>query len=242
MSPIWSARSAKPGCLVFSQSLEALRAMLVDVIEDAANELPGMARLFLQRAHMHWIEIELQIAGCDERISIHVPSDQRAAKTSTLLGLGPATASALVASVGDFAEFVNTRQFAAWLGLVPSQNSTGGNAGLGRITKRGDDYLRTLPIQGAKSAVMGAGERSDRISLWLAQLKERVGGQKTVVALANKNTRILWAVLTRNLAFPTTCPSRRRRNKPACRCAACRSMLSLSSTRVPPTARKTDFE
>ena len=86
---------------------------------------------------------------------------------------------------------------------MPSQNSTGGKACLGRITKRGDDYLRTLLIQGAKSAVMSAGKRDDRISQWLLQLKERVGWQKAVVALANKNARILWAVLTRDAAFDT---------------------------------------
>jgi len=200
--------------LVFAQSPEAVRAVLADVIEDAANELPGVARLALQRAHLHWIDIELQLAWCDERIVSHVRSDDRAKKAATLLGIGPTTASALVASVGDFAQFANARQFGAWLGLVPSQNSTGGKANLGRITKRGDDYLRTLLIQGAKSAVMSAGKRSDRISQWLVQLKERVGWQKAVVALANKNARILWAVLTRDAEFnPDHVPQ-----PPAARC------------------------
>jgi transposase len=187
--------------LVFAQSPEALRAVLADVIEDAANELTGVARLALQRAQQHWIDLESQLAWCDERIASHVRTDERATKAATLLGIGPTTASALVASVGDFSQFANARQFGAWLGLVPSQNSTGGKARLGRITKRGDDYLRTLLIQGAKSAVMTAGKRTDRISRWLLQLKQRVGWQKTVVALANKNARILWAVLTRDLAF-----------------------------------------
>jgi transposase len=187
--------------LVFPQSPEALRSVLAEVIEDASNELPGVARLALQRAHLHWIDLELQMAWCDERIAVHVRSDERAKKAATLLGIGPITASALVASVGDFKQFANARQFGAWLGLVPSQNSTGGKASLGRITKRGDDYLRTLLIQGAKSAVMTATRRSDRISQWLVQLKERAGWQKAVVALANKNARILWAVLTRDAAF-----------------------------------------
>ena len=127
--------------------------------------------------------------------------DERAKKAATLQGVGPLTASALVASVGEFSQFANARQFGAWLGLVPSQNSTGGKASLGCITKRGDDYLRILLIQGAKSAVMSAGKRADRISRWLVQLKERVGWQKAVVALANKNARILWAVLTRDASF-----------------------------------------
>jgi transposase len=187
--------------LVFAQGPEALRSVLADVIEDAGNELPGVARLALQRAHLHWIEIEGQLSWCDQSIASHVRGDERASKAVTLLGIGPTTASAVVASVGDLAQFANARQFGAWLGLVPSQNSTGGKASLGRITKRGDDYLRTLLIQGAKSAVMSAGKRSDRISQWLVQLKERVGWQKAVVALANKNARILWAVLTRSEAF-----------------------------------------
>lgn len=187
--------------LVFPQGPQALRTVLADVVEDAANELPFVARLVLQRAHLHWIDIELQMAWCEERIASHVRADERASKAATLLGIGPITASALVASVGNFAQFTNARQFGAWLGLVPSQNSTGGKASLGRITKRGDDYLRTLLIQGAKSAVMSAGKRSDRISHWLVQLKERAGWQKAVVALANKNARILWAVLTRDVAF-----------------------------------------
>jgi len=187
--------------VVFTQGPDALRGVLADALEDAGNELPGVARLALARAHAHWIEIDDHIAWCDERIAEHVRADDRARKAATLLGVGPVTASAIAASVGDIGQFANARQFGAWLGLVPSQNSTGGKASLGRITKRGDTYLRTLLIQGAKSAVMTAGKRDDRISRWLLQLKERVGWQKAVVALANKNARILWAVITREVAF-----------------------------------------
>ena len=164
--------------LVFPQSPEALRRVLAEVIEDASNELPTIARMALQRAHLHWIDLELQLAWCDERIGAHVRSDARAQAAAQLHGIGPITASALVASVGDFAQFRNARQFGAWLGLVPSQNSTGGKASLGRITKRGDEYLRTLLIQGAKSAVMTAGKRSDRISQWLVQLKSARAGKR----------------------------------------------------------------
>lgn len=195
--------------VVFPQGPEALRAALAGELEDAANELSGVARLALQRAHAHWIEIDAQIAWCDQRIAEHVRGDDRARKAATLLGVGPITASAIAASVDDLRQFANARQFGAWLGLVPSQNSTGGKASLGRITKRGDDYLRTLLIQGARSAVMSAGKRSDRISQWLVQLKERAGWQKAVVALANKNARILWAVLTRDAVFdPEHVPER----------------------------------
>ena len=187
--------------LVFAQSPEALRRALPDVLEDATNELPTVARMALQRAQLQWIEIECHIAWCDERIAAHVRSDEQAKAAVQLCGIGPVTASALVATVGDFKQFKTGAQFGAWLGLVPSQNSSGGKASLGRITKRGDDYLRTLLIQGAKSAVMTAHKRSDRISQWLVQLLARVGWQKAVVALANKNARILWAVLARGRRF-----------------------------------------
>lgn len=187
--------------LVFAQSPDALRQALPEVLEDASNELPSLARMALQRAHLQWIEIECHIAWCDERIATHVRSDAQAKTAATLCGIGPVTASALVASVGDFTQFKSGAQFGSWLGLVPSQNSSGGKASLGRITKRGDEYLRTLLIQGAKSAVMTAHKRTDRISQWLVQLLARVGWQKAVVALANKNARILWAVLARGRTF-----------------------------------------
>ena len=110
--------------MVFPQSPEALRKVLTDVLEDASNELTGVARLALQRAHLHWIDLDLQLKWCDERIAAHVRADAQATKVAALHGIGPVGASALVASVGDFTQFTSARQFGAWLGLVPSQNST----------------------------------------------------------------------------------------------------------------------
>ena len=187
--------------LVFPQSPDALRRLLPEALEDANNELPGVARLALQRAQLQWVELDCHIAWCDERIAAHVRSDEQAQAAVQLCGIGPVTASALAASVGDFRQFKTAAQFGAWLGLVPSQNSSGGKASLGGITKRGDEYLRTLLVQGAKSAVMTAHKRSDRISQWLVQLTARVGWQRAVVALANKNARILWAVLAKGRRF-----------------------------------------
>ncbi|ANJ72932.1 transposase [Ralstonia insidiosa] len=187
--------------LVFPQSPEKLRAKLGETLEDASNELPGDLRLGLQQLHLHWIHLDLQIHWCEQRIAQHARSNAQASAAMQLMGVGFITASAVAASVGDLKQFANARQFAAWLGLVPSQHSSGGKASLGGITQRGDAYLRTLLIQGAKSAVMTAEKRQDRVSQWLVQLKRRAGWQKTVVALANKNARILWAVLTRGLSF-----------------------------------------
>ena len=155
----------------------------------------------LQRAQAQWHELDAHLAWCDERIAVHAKTNPDVKAASTLLGVGPVTASAVVATVGDFKQFNNGAQFGAWIGLTPRQHSSGGKSNLGGITKRGDTYLRTLLIQGAKSAVMTAHRRQDRISQWVAALRERSGWQKAVVALANKNARILWAVMTKGEAF-----------------------------------------
>jgi transposase len=141
------------------------------------------------------------MAWCDERIAEHACTNEQVKTATALLGVGPVTASAVVATVGDFRQFRNGAQFGAWVGLTPKQHSSGGKARLGRITKRGDTYLRTLLIQAAKSAVLTAHRRSDRISSWLCVLRERSGWQIAAVALANKNARILWALMTKGAAF-----------------------------------------
>jgi transposase len=174
---------------------------LADVIEDASNELTALARQVLLRAFEHWRELDEHMRWCDRQVGQHVRSSPQARRAAEITGIGELGASALTASVGDFHQFKGAHQFGAWLGLVPSQNSSGGKASLGRITKRGDDYLRTLMIQGAKSAVMSASKRDDATSRWLAQLVARVGWQKACVAMANKNARILWAVMTRDEGF-----------------------------------------
>jgi transposase len=183
--------------LVFGKSTKVLRAALVDVIEDGDNELSGVARLVLQRALEHWRELDEHMRWCDAQVGRHVRSSPQAQRAVKVIGIGELGASAVTAGVGDFKQFRSGDQFGAWLGIVPRQNSSGGKASLGRITKRGDDYLRTLLIQGAKAAVMSAGKRDDPISRWLVQLTERVGWQKACVAMANKNARILWSVMTR---------------------------------------------
>ena len=187
--------------LVFPKGASELQGVLGDVLEDAGNELGTLARLTLQRAQSQWRELDAHLAWCDERIAAHAKGHDAVKAAATLLGIGPVTASAVVATVGDFRQFKNGAQFGAWIGLTPRQHSSGGKSNLGGITKRGDTYLRTLLIQGAKSAVMTAHRRQDKISQWAVALRERSGWQKAVVALANKNARILWAVMTRGEAF-----------------------------------------
>ena len=171
------------------------------MIEDASNELGGLARLALQRAQQHWEELDAHMKWCDKRIAAHAKANEQVRQAQQLAGIGPVTASAVAATVGDFKQFRNGSQFGACLGLTPRQNSSGGKNNLGKITKRGDMYLRMLLIQGAKSAVMNAHRHDDPISKWAHQLKEKSGWQKAVVALANKNARILWAVFVRGKPF-----------------------------------------
>lgn len=187
--------------LVFGQKTAVLKAALTEVLEDASNELGGLARLALQRAQLQWQELDTHLAWCDELIAAHGKANERVRQAEQLMGVGPVTASAVVATVGDFKQFKNAAQFGAWLGLTPKQNSSGGKNKLAGITRRGDVYLRMLLIQGAKSAVMTAHTRHDPISRWVHQLREKSGWQKAVVALANKNARILWAVFVRGKAF-----------------------------------------
>jgi transposase len=179
--------------LVFAKSPAALQAVLTDVLEDASNEMNTLTRLVLQRAHSQWRELDEHMAWCDQRIATHAKDNPAVKKAARLQGIGPIGASAAVATVGDFKQFRHGAQFGAWIGLTPRQDSSGGKTRLGGITKRGDVYLRSLLIQGAKSAVMTAHKRSDPISRWTAALRDRAGWQKAAVALANKNARILCA-------------------------------------------------
>ena len=121
-----------------------------------------------------------------------------------LPGIGPITASALLASVGSSHDFANGRQVAAWIGLTPGQHSSGGKARLGRITKAGDHYLRSLLVMGARAVLNSLGNQQDRFSRWARSLAERRGYWRAAVAIAAKNARLAWAVLTFGEAFRLT--------------------------------------
>jgi transposase len=184
--------------LTFPQSPERLRPALAAITGEAhaGTGLAELQRLCLQQLHLHWLELEVRLAWCDERIAQHARQDALARQAQSVPGVGVLTASALAVGVVDFHQFRSAHQFGAWLGLVPKQDSSGGKARLGRITKAGDEYLRMLLIQGAKSVLMHAAGRTDRTSRWVQALRERAGWQRALVALAHKNARILWALLT----------------------------------------------
>jgi transposase len=206
--------------LIFPQSATVLSAQLSATLEDATNALSGLARMAIERAQMQWKELDEHIDWCDQRIAAHRKQNEQVRQATELMGVGPVTASAVVATVGNFKQFKNGSQFGAWLGLTPRQNSSGGKNNLGGITKHGEVYLRTLLIQGAKSAVMTAHQRQDPISKWVHQLRERSGWQKAAVALANKNARILWAMFTKNERFDASHVSVKPSTPQAAMCAA----------------------
>lgn len=118
-----------------------------------------------------------------------------------LTGVGETTSTALVAMIGTASEFDNGRQLTAWLGLVPGQYSSGGKTRLGRITKAGDAYIRSLLVLGARAVLNAAANKTDSLSRWAMQLRERRGYWKAVIAIAAKNARMAWAVLTKGEAF-----------------------------------------
>lgn len=167
----------------------------------AAEQLPTLARGAVCDLLSHLVALDERIGGYDRELEALATSSAATRRLMTVPGVGPLSALATVATVGQAHEFKNGRQFAAWLGLVPRQWSTGGKARLGKITKRGDAYLRTLLIMGARAALQMAARRDDKLSRWAIALKERRGYHRAVVALAAKNARILWALMTRNSEY-----------------------------------------
>ncbi|MEX3953952.1 IS110 family transposase [Paraburkholderia sp. EG287B] len=151
------------------QGINAFRARFVEALEDGATELNGVARTALARGWEHLQALDQQIASCDAQVATHVKHDSSAQRAMAVIGIGPLTASAAVATVGDASVFKNGRQFSAWLGSVPRQASSGGKTRLGRITKQGNTYLRTLLFQGARSAVTLAKRESPYRLYWLTE-------------------------------------------------------------------------
>jgi len=181
-----------------------LRAKTVRAQAAAASEqLPELVRRAIDELLEHLRLLDMRIAAYDCAIDSQAKLCEPAQRLMKIRGIGPTTALALVASVGSAREFKNGRQFSAWLGLVPRQFSTGGKSRLGHISKHGDPYLRGLLFQGARAVLHSAAAHQDRFSRWVLELQARRGYYRTLVAIANKNARIAWALLSRNEEFAT---------------------------------------
>lgn len=165
------------------------------------EELPGYANLVIGDLLSEVHHLDQRIEQYDKHIHALARESTPAQQLMQLMGIGEVTATALVASVGNAREFGSSRQFAAWLGLVPGQYSSGGKTRLGGITRAGDAYLRGLLVIGARAVLNAAAGKSDALSRWAIKVCERRGYWKAVVAIAAKNARMAWAVLNKGENF-----------------------------------------
>jgi transposase len=181
--------------IVMPQGIPVLRREVPAIVSDTENGLLESVRALFTRLLAHGKELDRHVSELEQQISQWHKSDDRSRKLEKVPGSGPITASALVATIGDAKAFQHGRQLAAWLGLVPRQHSTGGKARLHGISKRGDVYLRTLLIHGARSVLRVAARHTDPTTRWLKNVQARRNTNIAAVALANKHARIVWALL-----------------------------------------------
>jgi error-prone DNA polymerase len=170
-------------------------------VVDADETIPKQAKRAITGLHDYCNDLGEGIETLEAEIVAHARHDETARRLATIPGIGPITASLIAATVGDISLFKTARQFAAWLGLVPRQNSTGGKPRLGRITKTGNREIRKLLVLGATSMVYRADEWNSAVGAWLRSVLERRPVRLVTVALANKMARIAWAVMTRKEVY-----------------------------------------
>jgi transposase len=187
---------------VFPQGLAGFRTRLIALLDAPAPDgvtplLRELARRFLEqvRALDEWIE------ALNAQLRQAFSADETCQRLADVVGIGPVIATAVVGTVGNARTFKNGRQFAAWMGLTPRQHSSGERTRLLGITKRGDAYLRTLFVQGARAVLRTVARRRDRLGQWLQQLLTRRHKHVVAIALANKMARITWAVLAKGVVF-----------------------------------------
>jgi len=187
--------------IVIRQGESSFRRKLPEILADENNELSPSARTIFQELYSEYIEVMNKLQAYDERILKLSRENKLCQQLETIPGIGAITSTALVASIGKAEVFKQGRQLSGWLGLVPKQLSSGNQTRLLGISKRGDRYLRALLIHGARSVVLQIDRKKDGYSRWVQQLRTRLGFNKTVVALANKNARIVWALLRNATQF-----------------------------------------
>lgn len=183
--------------IVLPKGAQAFRKAVVGKLESEQDKLTSLSQEMFQRLFEEWVKVEAEVAYYDEKLLSLATTHPDCQRLLTIPGIGPLTATALIAAVGDVGVFKNGRHFSAWLGLVPKQHATGGETRLLGISKRGDSYLRKLLIHGARSTLRWAGLKTDGRSQWTRGLLERRGWNRTAVAVANKNARIVWVLLSR---------------------------------------------
>ena len=187
--------------IVLRKGISSINRQVPEILEDGENSLTGSSRELFQRLFQHFRELDRQVRELEVAIQAWHRQNEECERLEKVPGIGPITATALVATVGDARAFRSGRQMAAWLGLVPRQDSSGGKERLLGISKRGDVYLRTLLIHGARSFLLSVKRRGIDSEGWLGRLLQRRSLNVAVVALANKNARIVWALLAHRRCY-----------------------------------------
>jgi transposase len=187
--------------LVLAQGAHQVRSKLPALLEDGSKSLPPLAVELFRDLYEELVQLEQRLAACDRRVERLYRANPLCQRLGQLEGIGELTATAFVATVAHAVQFKNGRQCAAWLGLVPKQDSSGGKTRLLGISKRGDVYLRTLLVHGARSAMRHTPKGNDPKSRWVEQLRKRRGENIAAVALAAKHARILWALMARGETY-----------------------------------------
>ena len=179
----------------FAKSITRARRMIPEILCDLDNELSDLAREAIHELYDLFRDLDRRIVSFDRKIDRVFRESEACQRIATIKGVGPKTATAIVAAIGDGSEFKNGRHLAAWIGLVPRQYSSGDRRVMMGISKRGDQHLRSLLVHGARAVVRTAPSQTDHNNQWVNQLRERRGFNRATVAVANKNARIIWAVL-----------------------------------------------
>ena len=187
--------------IVIPKGIGHIATRLPEILEDGENGLPGMMRQLLERLGDELKALDKQVGDLERQIKLWHRESEQSRKIEEIAGIGPITASAFVATVGDAKSFKNARQVPAWLGMVPRHEGTGGNVRLGKISKRGDVYLRTLLIHGARAVIRQFERKPDAADGWLKKLLARRNKNIAAVALAAKNARIAWALLAHERSY-----------------------------------------
>ena len=187
--------------LVINKGVGAVRQKLPEILEQAENGLTVMAReLFAEQLEALRV-LDQRFKRGEQRIHAINQENQLCQRLEEILGIGPITASATYAAAGDSKDFVNGRHFSAWLGLVPGQHSSGGKTVLRGISKRGNTYLRTLFIHGARAVLRHSANKTDRFSRWAQTVFVRRGQNKACVAVANKMAQMAWVIMAKGDSY-----------------------------------------
>ncbi len=187
--------------IVVPKGISQVRTRIPEILEDGENGLTDRFRSWLAELLEAFRTLDERIKMYDKEIQREHAASEACQRIGAIEGIGPQSATAIMATYGDCKQFSDGRQFSASIGLVPRQHTTGDKPVLLGISKRGDKYIRTLLIHGARSVINRIEGKDDRRSRWLQSLVARRGKNKAAVALANKNARVIWALLSRGECY-----------------------------------------